>query len=58
MRLLQAGGNGRHHPRRWPNAIVLCPIICGIMGGIGAAIAAAIYNLASGWVGGVELDIG
>ena len=39
-------------------AIILCPIIYGIIGGIGAVIAAAIYNLASGWVGGIEVDIG
>lgn len=39
-------------------AVILCPIIYGIIGGIGAAIGAAIYNLASGWVGGVEVDIG
>jgi len=39
-------------------AIILCPIIYGIIGGIGAMIGAAIYNLASGWVGGLELDIG
>jgi len=39
-------------------AVILCPIIYGIIGGIGAAIGAAIYNLASGWVGGVEVDLG
>ncbi len=39
-------------------AIVVCPIIYGLAGGIGAAIGAVIYNLASGWVGGIELDIG
>lgn len=38
-------------------AVVFCPIIYGLIGGIGAAIAAAIYNLASGWVGGLEADI-
>ena len=39
-------------------AVVMCPILYGLIGGIGAAIGAAIYNLASGWVGGLELDIG
>ncbi len=39
-------------------AIVVCPIVYGLAGGIGAAIGAFIYNLASGWVGGIELDIG
>ena len=39
-------------------AIILCPIIYGLIGGMGAAIGAFIYNLASGWVGGLEVDIG
>jgi hypothetical protein len=39
-------------------AIILCPIIYGLIGGIGAAIAAWFYNLASGWVGGLEVDLG
>lgn len=39
-------------------AVILCPIVYGIIGGIAAVIAAAIYNLAAGWVGGVEVDIG
>jgi hypothetical protein len=38
-------------------AVILCPIIYGLIGGIGAAIGAVIYNLASGWVGGLEVDI-
>jgi hypothetical protein len=29
-----------------------------LIGGIGAAIAAFFYNLASGWVGGLEVDLG
>jgi hypothetical protein len=37
--------------------VILCPIIYGLIGGFGAAIGAAIYNVASGWVGGVEVDI-
>lgn len=39
-------------------AAILCPIIYGILGGIAAAIGAAVYNLASGWVGGLEVEIG
>jgi hypothetical protein len=39
-------------------AVILCPIIYGLIGGIGAAIAAWLYNLASGWVGGLEVDLG
>lgn len=38
-------------------AIVICPIIYGIIGGVIAAIGAAIYNLASGWVGGLQVEI-
>lgn len=38
-------------------AIVLCPIVYGLFGGVCAMIGAAIYNLASGWVGGLEVDI-
>ena len=39
-------------------AIILCPIIYGLIGGIGAAIAAFLYNLASRWIGGLEVDLG
>jgi hypothetical protein len=39
-------------------AIIVCPIVYGIIGGIGGVIGAGIYNLASGWVGGLEVDIG
>ena len=38
-------------------AVVLCPLIYGIIGGIGAVISALIFNLASGWVGGLEVEI-
>jgi hypothetical protein len=38
-------------------AVVLCPLIYGIIGGIGAIISALIFNLASGWVGGLEVEI-
>ena len=38
-------------------AIIVCPIVWGILGGIGAVISAFIYNLAAGWVGGVEVEI-
>ncbi len=39
-------------------AVIFCPIVYGIIGGIGTVIAAALYNLASGWVGGVEVNSG
>jgi hypothetical protein len=38
-------------------SIIIFPICYGIIGGIGGAIGAAIYNLAAGWVGGLEVDI-
>ena len=38
-------------------AVVVCPIIYGIFGGIGAALAAIVYNLASSWVGGIEVEL-
>ena len=39
------------------SAIIIFPILYGIVGGIGGAIGAAVYNLAAGWVGGIEVDI-
>jgi hypothetical protein len=39
-------------------AIIILPICYGIGGGIMAAITAFIYNLVSGWVGGLEVDLG
>ena len=38
-------------------AIVLFPLMYGCMGLIGGAIGAALYNVFSGMVGGLELDI-
>lgn len=38
-------------------AVIVCPIAYGIIGGLAAVIGALIYNLASNWVGGVEVDI-
>jgi hypothetical protein len=38
-------------------AVIVCPIAYGIIGGIAAVISAFIYNLASTWVGGVEIEI-
>ena len=39
-------------------AVIICPIIYGTVGGIAAAIGAAIYNVAAGWIGGLEVDLG
>lgn len=38
-------------------AVIVCPVAYGIIGGIAAVIGALIYNLASSWVGGVEVEI-
>lgn len=38
-------------------AVILCPIVYGIIGGIAAVIGALIYNLASSWVGGLQVEI-
>ena len=38
-------------------ALILCPMIWGALGGVINAISALIYNLAAGWVGGLEVDI-
>jgi hypothetical protein len=38
-------------------AVIVCPVVYGIIGGIAALIGALIYNLASGWVGGVGVEI-
>lgn len=37
--------------------IILCPIVWGILGSLATTIAAVLYNFASGWVGGLEVEI-
>jgi len=39
------------------SAIIICPILYAIIGGILGALGAVFYNLAAGWVGGLEVDI-
>ena len=38
-------------------SIIFFPVLYGLIGGIGGALGALIYNLAAGWVGGLEVDI-
>jgi hypothetical protein len=38
-------------------AVILCPVVYGIIGGVVAVIGALLYNLVSGWVGGVEVEL-
>jgi hypothetical protein len=37
-------------------AVILLPVIYGLMGFVGSLIGASLFNLAAGWVGGIELD--
>jgi len=37
--------------------LVLCPLFYGIIGSIATVLGALFYNLASGFVGGLEIDI-
>lgn len=37
-------------------AIVLCPVVYGLIGGGFAALGALLYNVASSWFGGLELE--
>ena len=38
-------------------ALILCPVIYGVIGGVTTAIGALMYNLASSWIGGLEVEI-
>ena len=37
--------------------LVLFVLLSGLLGGIGAIIYAFIYNLAAGWMGGLEIEV-
>lgn len=38
-------------------AVIALPIFYGVLGFVMTLIAAALYNLVSGWIGGIELDV-
>jgi hypothetical protein len=38
-------------------AVIICPIVYGIVGAIATLVSVLIYNLAAGWVGGLEVEI-
>jgi len=38
-------------------AIILCPILYGLVGSVIAVIGALLYNVASAWIGGLEIDM-
>jgi hypothetical protein len=38
-------------------AIILCPLVYGVGGAVATVITALLYNLASRWVGGLEVEI-
>ena len=40
-----------------PGALFVLPLIYALIGGIFAALGALLYNVASKWVGGLEVDI-
>jgi hypothetical protein len=37
--------------------LILCPILYGTVGGVALLISAFLYNLASGWVGGLQVEV-
>jgi len=38
-------------------SIIVFPILYGLIGGVVAAIVAVLYNLAAGWIGGLQIDL-
>jgi hypothetical protein len=38
-------------------AVIVCPVVYGVLGGIAAVIGALLYNFASHWVGGIEVEL-
>lgn len=38
-------------------AVIVLPILYGILGFVTALVGAALYNLAAGWIGGIDVQI-
>ena len=38
-------------------AVIDLPVVYWIVGGVATAVSALVYNLASGWVGGLQVEI-
>ena len=38
-------------------SIIIMPIIYAVIGFISGAIGAALYNLAAGWIGGIQIEL-
>ena len=38
-------------------AVVALPLLYGVLGFVGGALYAWLYNVVSGWVGGIEVDL-
>jgi hypothetical protein len=62
--LLVVGAAAAHIPGATPMTplltlpmLILMPVFYAIFGGLGALIGAAIYNLVSGWVGGLQIQL-
>lgn len=56
---IQLAGHPKMPFAPWGSLIPLlgCPLLYGIAGGIAVMIGAFLYNLASGWVGGIQVEI-
>lgn len=52
-----AEGSGAFGAMMGVGAIIIVPIVYGVMGFIAGIITALIYNVAAGWVGGINLEV-